>query len=111
MEERVREVGEIYKKYGFIDQDLSGLFSRELGQVVAEGMLSFNRSIGFPSSLAEIEGIERSVLDKILSAEKDPQLESKLQNMPVPLSADLVDKYMAPVLEAAWAGDLDEVVT
>ena len=30
----------------------------------------------------------------------------KLQNMPVPLSADMVDEYMRPVLEEARDGDL-----
>jgi alcohol dehydrogenase len=30
----------------------------------------------------------------------------KLQNMPVPLTADMVDAYMGPVLEAARDGDL-----
>ena len=33
----------------------------------------------------------------------------KLQNMPVPLTAELVDDYMGPVLEAARTGDLDVI--
>ena len=74
-------------------------------------MLAFNRSIGFPTRLSDIEGIQTAVLDKIRMAAKDPQLESKLQNMPVPLSAELVDTYMAPILEAAWKGDLSLIIT
>ncbi len=111
VEDRIRKVGEIYQKCGYIDTSLDGLSSRDLGLAVAEGMMTFNRSIGFPTTLAEVQGIQRSVLDRALQAAKDPQLESKLQNMPVPLSADLVDKYMAPILQAAWEGDLKKIVT
>jgi alcohol dehydrogenase len=31
----------------------------------------------------------------------------KLENMPVPLTADMVDEYMGPVLEAARTGELN----
>jgi alcohol dehydrogenase len=30
----------------------------------------------------------------------------KLQNMPIPLTAEMVDDYMGPILEAARTGDL-----
>ncbi|UCF92209.1 MAG: iron-containing alcohol dehydrogenase [Desulfobacterales bacterium] len=110
VEERVRKLGAIFQKHGYLDQDPAALGARELGRSVAEGILAFNRRIGFPTTLAEIEDMERDVLAKILQAAKDPQLESKLQNMPVPLNAELVDKYMAPILEAAWSGDLDKIV-
>jgi alcohol dehydrogenase len=30
----------------------------------------------------------------------------KLENMPVPLTAEMVDEYMGPVLQAAATGDL-----
>ncbi len=111
VEDRLRKVGAIYKRYGYMDTAFDGLSPRDLGLAVAGGMISFNRSIGFPTTLAELEGIDKAVLDKALQAAKDPQLEMKLQNMPVPLSADLVDKYMAPILEAAWDGDLRKIVT
>jgi alcohol dehydrogenase len=111
VEKRVRKLGAIYSKHGHIDKDPDVFSSLELGRVVAEGMLSFNRSIGFPTTLGEIEGMEKNIISKILQAAKDPQLESKLQNMPVPLTANLVDKYMGPVLEAAWNGNLDKIVT
>jgi alcohol dehydrogenase len=110
VEERVRKIGAIFKRRGYIDAGLDALSAQELGRTVAAGILSFNRKIGFPTTLAEIEGIDRAVLEKILTAAKDPQLESKLQNMPVPLTADLVDQYMGPVLAAAWSGDLGKIV-
>jgi alcohol dehydrogenase len=40
-----------------------------------------------------------------LAAAKDPQLKMKLENMPVPLTADMIDEYMGPVLQAAKTGD------
>ena len=101
VEDRIRNIAEVYTKYGYIDDDLETLSSGELGLALAEGMIAFNRSIGFPTTLGDIEGIDKKVLDKILAAAKDPQLQSKLQNMPVPLNADSVDKYMGSVLEAA----------
>lgn len=53
--------------------------------------------------------IDRAVIGKRRTADNAPQLESKLQNMPVPLSADLVDQYLGPVLKAAWSGDLTKI--
>ena len=108
--ERVRKIGHIFKRHGYIAEDLDTLSAKDLGRTVAAGILAFNRRIGFPTTLSEIEGMDRTVLDKILTAAKDPQLESKLQNMPVPLTVDLVDQYMGPVLAAAWSGDLNKIV-
>jgi hypothetical protein len=34
----------------------------------------------------------------------------KLENMPVPLTAEMVDRYMRPILEAARDGDLTMIV-
>jgi len=109
VEERVRKIGGIFKRHGYLEADPAALAGRELGLAVAQGILAFNRQIGFPTTLMEIDGIDRAVIEKILAAAKDPQLESKLQNMPVPLTADLVDQYMGPVLEAAWSGDLTQI--
>jgi len=48
-------------------------------------------------------------VDKILAAAKDPQLEMKLKNMPLPLSAATVDEYMGPIIRAAINGDLSVI--
>jgi alcohol dehydrogenase len=109
--ERIQKVGAIYARHGHIKKDLEALSPGDLGRTVAEGMLAFNRSIGFPTTLREIQGMEKRVLSKMLQAAKDPQLESKLQNMPIPLTADQVEKYMGSLLNAAWDGDLDKIVT
>jgi len=34
----------------------------------------------------------------------------KLKNMPVPLTADMIDKYMGPILESARDGDLGRII-
>ena len=109
--ERIQKVGAIYARHGHIKKDLETLSPSDLGRAVTEGMLAFNRSIGFPTTLREIQGMEKQVLSKMLQAAKDPQLESKLQNMPIPLTADQVEKYMGSLLNAAWDGDLDKIVT
>ena len=48
-------------------------------------------------------------IERALTAAKNPQLKMKLENMPVPLTADMVDEYMGPVLEAAKTGELDVI--
>ena len=72
-------------------------------RLVAQSELS--RTLGRQVSIG------RDVLGRMLAAAKDPVLAMKLQNMPVPLRAELVDEYMAGVLEAAWSGDLAAIVT
>jgi len=111
IEDRLRAVGEVYRRNGFIDTDLSRLSGRELGIAVAEGMIAHYRSIGFPTKLSDLRGFSDEHIERALSAAKDPQLDMKLKNMPVPLSASLVDEYMAPILEAAKTGDFSLIKT
>ena len=49
----------------------------------------------------------------MISAAKNPQLESKLKNMPTPMDTSKgdVDNYMRPVLEAAYSGDFSLIKT
>lgn len=110
IEPHLRVVGDIYKRHGFIDKDLNSLHGRELGIAVAEGMLEQSRRVGFPTTLAELHGFTDAHIDRALAAAKNPQLEMKLKNMPVPLNASLVDTYMKPILLAAASGDLSMVV-
>jgi len=76
---------------------------------VAEAMLEFAAKIGFPTRLSEVDGFSDEHIERALTAAKNPQLRMKLENMPVPLTAEMVDDYMAPVLEAAREGDLSLV--
>lgn len=107
IEEKLRLVGEIYQRNGFINADLAKLNGKQLGTAVAQGMLEFNKSIGLPTSLSDLPDFTPSHVKRALKAAKDPQLEMKLKNMPVPMAASQVDEYMGPILEAASAGKFD----
>ena len=105
IEDKLREVGAIYRAAGYTDADVDRLAGRDLGTAVAEAMLALSREIGFPTALAEVPGFTDAHAQRALTAAKNPKLESKLKNMPVPLAADTVEDYMGPVLEAARTGD------
>ena len=110
IEHKLRLVGEIFRRYGYISGNLDTLSGRELGMAVAEGMTNLSRKIGFPTRLSELPGFTDEHIRRALGAAKNPQLESKLQNMPVPLVASQVDKYMGPILEAAKSGDFSLIM-
>nr|MBC7245370.1 iron-containing alcohol dehydrogenase [Chloroflexota bacterium] len=106
VEEPLRIVGNIFKEAGLTDADIDALSGRELGMAVAKAMMELSRRIGFPTTLGEVKGFTQEHIERALTAAKDPQLKMKLENMPVPLTAEMVDEYMAPILEAARTGDL-----
>ena len=107
IEKKLRVVGEVYKKYGFITEDLNSENGRALGLIVAEGMLKFNESVGMPRTLSELKGFGDKHIERALTAAKNPQLKMKLQNMPVALTAEEVDEFMKPILLSAQSGDLN----
>ena len=111
IEPRLRAVGAIYKKAGYTDADLDGLHGRDLGLAVAEAMLAQSDDVGFPKTLNEVPGFTAEHVTRALAAAKDPKLETKLKNMPVPLTGDDVDSFMGPVLEAARTGDFGLIQT
>jgi alcohol dehydrogenase class IV len=105
VQQQLRIVGDIYKRYGLIDCDLAELSGRELGIAVAGGMINLSRKVGFPTTLGELPGFSNEHIERAISAAKNPQLEMKLKNMPVPLDASMVEEYMRPLLIAAKSGD------
>ena len=109
IEEQLRIIGRIYKKYGYVDEEIDSLSGRELGLAVAKGMVKFSEFLEFPTCLREVSGISEAHIDRALTAAKNPQLDMKLRNMPVPLNADLVEEYMRPILEAAWGRDFERI--
>jgi len=109
IEEPLKLLGRIYKDAGLTQADMDSLSGRELGIAVAEAMIALSKRIGFPATLGEVEGFTDGHIERALTAAKDPQLKMKLQNMPVPLTADMVDEYMGPILEAAKDGDLSRI--
>jgi len=109
IEDRLRKVGKIYKDAGYIHKDLDKLNGRDLGLALAEGMISLSKDIGFPTNLKSVSGYTEAHKLRCLEAAKDPKLESKLKNMPVPMSTADVDKYMKSILEAAESGNMDKI--
>jgi alcohol dehydrogenase len=106
IEPALRVVGQVYRDAGLTDVDLDRLSGRALGEAVAEAMFALSRRIGFPTRLTELPAFTDAHIDRALQAAKDPQLKMKLENMPIPLTVDMVDRYMRPVLWAARDGDL-----
>jgi len=107
IEPQNRVIGSIFQEAGFIDKDvdLERLKGRQLAETVAQGMIAFSRSIGFPTTLKEA-GVPHQQIDVMVEAAKNPQLKMKLQNMPTPMDVKDVDTLMRPTLEAAYSGDL-----
>jgi alcohol dehydrogenase len=106
IEEPLRLVGRIYREAGLMREDPETLKGRELGVAVAQAMLEFARQVGVPTRLSDVAGFGPGHIERALAAAKDPQLRMKLQNMPVPMTAEMVETYMRPILEAAASGDL-----
>ena len=102
----LRFVGKIYQQAGLTRSDIETLNGRDLGIAVAEAMLEFARRIGFPTRLKDVEQFGQQHIERALTAAKNPQLKMKLQNMPVPLTSEMIDDYMGPILEAARDGNL-----
>ncbi len=109
VQEQLRVIGRIYRKYGFLEGDPASLSGRELGMAVAGAMVNFSRFLDFPTRLSDVKGVGREHIERCLTAAKNPQLDMKLRNMPVPLHAGLVDRYMGPILEAAWTGEFGKI--
>jgi alcohol dehydrogenase class IV len=102
----LRVVGRIFAEAGYLSRDWASLHGRDLGSAVANGLFAFAQAIDFPTRLSEVQGFTRGHIDRALAAAKDPQLRMKLENMPVPLTAERIDDTMGPILEAAVKGDV-----
>jgi len=109
IEKELRFVGNIFKSFGYTSVDFESISGKELGEAVAESMFSLARKINFPLTLGEVAGFTDRHIERALTAARNPQLKMKLQNMPVPLNADLIDEYMGPILQAAKSGDLSVI--
>lgn len=107
---QLKAVGAIFAAHGYITGDLGSLSGRALALAVAEGMIAFGKSINAPTKLSDLKGFSEDHIKRAVSAAKDPQLEMKLKNMPVPMTAADVDGYMEPILRAAAAGDMSLIV-
>jgi len=104
---QLESIGNVYKEAGYIEESLEGKSGKELGKIVAEGMIGFSKALDFPTTLKELGAAEERI-GMMLTAAKNPQLKMKLLNMPVPMDVEKgdVEKLMKPTLEAAYSGDL-----
>lgn len=109
IQDQLKVLGKIYKAEGYSEADFESLSGRDLGLAFAEAMINFAEKVGFPTKLSEIEGFGKHHIERALGAAKNPQLKSKLENMPVPLTAELVDEYMGAILDAASNGELETI--
>jgi len=106
IERPLRVIGKIYQQAALIEADIESLKGRDLGVAVAEGMFELARRISYPTRLSDVDGFSGQHIDRALAAAKNPQLKMKLQNMPVPLTVEMIDDYMGPIMEAAQDGNL-----
>jgi alcohol dehydrogenase len=107
IQDQLKVAGAIFREAGYIKKEIKSLSGRELGLAVANGMIAFAKDLNFPTTLKEA-GATLEHLNRMLAAAKNPQLKSKLQNMPTPMDVEKgdLDRLMKPVLEAAFTGDL-----
>lgn len=111
IERPLRKVGKLYQDAGLSQVDFARLEPEKLGLALAEAMFALARQIRFPTTLREVPGFTDEYITRALAAAKDPQLKMKLENMPVPLTAEMIDEYMGPILRAAVNGDLALIKT
>ncbi|MEW6622450.1 MAG: iron-containing alcohol dehydrogenase [Bacillota bacterium] len=105
IERQLHLLADIFIDAGLMANGARAFSGRDLGIAVAEAMRELARRVGFPVTLSELQGFSDLHIQRALNAAKNPQLEMKLKNMPVPLTASMVDEYMGPVLDAAKTGD------
>jgi alcohol dehydrogenase len=104
-------VGELLKKAGYLTEDVSELAGRALGEAVANAFFNFAKAVHFPTTLNEVPGFTQEHIERALTAAKNPQLKMKLENMPIPLTAEMIEEYMRPILDAGKTGDLQLIKT
>jgi alcohol dehydrogenase len=106
IQQPLRAIAPIFRTAGYLAGDVEALSGRDLGEAVAEALIAFEKKMGFPSALGEVPGFTGAHIVRALAAAKNPQLKMKLENMPIPLTAGMVDEYMQPILQAAATGNL-----
>ncbi len=107
----LKRIGQIYPDAGDTKADIDSLDGRALGEAVARAMIAFEERVGFPARLEQVPGFSDGHITRALAAAKDPQLKMKLENMPVPLTAEMVDDYMGQILQATKSGKLELIKT
>jgi len=118
---QLKMVGKILGQAGYIDEDVEKFSGRDLGIIVAQGMIKFSKKIKFPTTLDEVGGTKEDK-ERILKAAKNPQLWSKLEQAPVSLiirdakgeidksqTEANIDEYMGALIDGVGSGDFDKI--
>jgi len=110
IQEQLKTLALILKEENFIEEDASSFEGLNLGMAVAKGLTRLLTFLRVPTSLADA-GASESHIVRMLNAAKDPALRMKLLNMPIPLNPEKgdVEKYMKPLLLAAFKGRIEDV--
>jgi len=121
IEPQLKMVGKILGQAGYIDEDVEKFSGRDLGIIVARGMIKFSKRIKFPTTLDEVGGTAEDK-KRILKASKNPQLWSKLEQAPVSLitrdskgeidksqTEANIDEYIGALIDGVRSGDFDKI--
>ncbi len=119
--EQLKLVGKILKDAGYIEKDIEGYQAKDLGTLVAQGMIRLLRRVNFPTTFNEV-GVDDEDKERILKAAKNPQLWSKLEQAPVSLisrdqkgdidikqTEENIDIYMGALVDAIRTGDFASI--
>lgn len=121
IEKQLKLIGRVFKGAGYIKEDIEKYSGRDLGIVVAEGIIRLLEKIKFPATFGGVS-VNDGDKKRILTAAKNPQLWSKLDQAPVSLivrdsdgdvnkdrTEDNIDEYMGALVDAIISGDFDKV--
>ena len=121
IEKQLYMVGGILKRAGYIQETLENYQGKDLGIVVAQGMLQLSKKTEFPTTFSEV-GVNDEDKERILTTAKNPQLWSKLDQAPISLIArnknnvvdtdrteENIDTYMGALLDAIRDGDFEKI--
>ncbi|MCD6472132.1 iron-containing alcohol dehydrogenase [Candidatus Aerophobetes bacterium] len=121
IEKQLKLVGRIFNKTGYINEDVEKYSGKELSIIVAKGIIKLLERIKFPTTFGEV-GVADEDKKRILTAAKNPQLWSKLEQAPVSLitkdssgkvdkirTEDNIDGYMGALIDAIISGDFDKI--
>jgi len=109
IQRQLRALAPVYKRAGLLDAHWESLAGRDLAIAVAEAMIRLLLKLDTPTGLNQLPGFTEEHIKRAIRAAKAPELKMKLQQMPVPMDASMVDEYMPGVLEAAAQGDINKV--
>jgi alcohol dehydrogenase class IV len=109
IQDPLKLVAQLCVENGCAGASILALEGRDLAVAVARALMAFEQKVGVPPVLGDVPGFTGAHIQRALTAAKNPQLKMKLENMPVPMTADMVDNYMGSILEAAKTGNLETV--